>query len=233
MKAKELDIEIEEDTVITGDGSHTLKIKGHNEHYHSTFGAVEEAVHVYCKAGFRHISKTKKTIRLLEVGFGTGLNALVTILKALELDVKLKYTGIEPFPPKEEVIKKLNYSSIINDNSATKVWEFIHKKSTWNLTTYFNKDISLLKWHGKLQAFDSGEIKYNLVFFDAFAPMVQPDLWTKDIFNHILSMMEQGGVLVTYTSKGDVRRTLKHAGFKVQKLPGTVGKREMIRAERE
>ena len=216
--------------VRTDDGSHTIGLENVDEHYHSTFGALTESRHVFVKAGFDAAAQRFGEISLLEVGFGTGLNCLLTLIRAEQQRVKLSYTGIEPMPLSDQLLSGLNYPEIISDQSSHRWWNFINYGSQWNSRTNSGTEISLLKWEGRFEEFHAEGSLYNLVYFDAFAPDVQPELWRSEVFQKLATMMADGGILVTYSSKGIVRRALAEAGFTVQKIPGPSGKREMVRA---
>ncbi len=216
--------------VVTGDGSHSLFVKSLNEHYHSINGAVTESIHVFVEAGFEFVSNRFEHINVLEVGLGTGLNALLIMHRAEMKRINIHYTGIEPFPPDDEILKRLNYNSIINHPHIPELWEAIHYKARWMKEFRFPSGSSLLKWKGRAEDYNPTDPNVNLVCFDAFAPDVNPDLWELPLFLHIAAIVVKGGVLVTYSSKGSVRRALKSAGFNVEKIPGPAGKREMVRA---
>jgi len=211
----------------TLDGSPTLFVPALNEHYHSVNGAVSEAVHVFIKNGLDFIrSQRIKPVRILEAGMGTGLNVCLTFHHAHELHID--YTAIEPYPLDESVWKTLNYDEWIN----RKIFEAVHE-AEWERShplTGFHPVI-LKKLKTTLRDFHTEE-KFDLIYYDAFAPNVQPELWSTEIFAKIYGMMNDGGALVTYCAKGSVKRALKTVGFKVESLPGAVGKREMTRAHK-
>lgn len=216
--------------IITGDGSHTLFVPALQEHYHSTFGAVAESRHVFAEAGFNEAAKRFGVINLLEVGFGTGLNALLTLILADERSIPVHYTGIEPFPLTMDQIAVMNYPAAIDHPAAAHWWKLIHASAHWNTEYAFLNGSSLLKWQGRLEDFTATDPHYHLVYFDAFGPSVQPELWDDSIFLKLAAMVVPDGILVTYSSKGAVRRALVAAGFRVEKIPGPAGKREMVRA---
>ncbi|HRZ42301.1 MAG TPA: tRNA (5-methylaminomethyl-2-thiouridine)(34)-methyltransferase MnmD [Bacteroidales bacterium] len=216
----------------TADGSHTLFVPELNEHYHSVNGAVAESEHVFIGAGLSFATRQFKEIRALEVGFGTGLNALLAFAFAEANHLQLSYTGLEPNPPAAEILDKLNYRDLSIFPAIPLWWQRIHCLAPWDTTTAMGDLWSLTKCTSDLEDFGAPEGSFNLVFFDAFAPQVQPALWTAAMFQKIAGMLETGGILVTYSSKGEVRRNLKTAGFVVEKIPGPAGKREMVRAIR-
>jgi tRNA U34 5-methylaminomethyl-2-thiouridine-forming methyltransferase MnmC len=225
--------------IKTGDGSHSLFVEELNEHYHSVHGAIQESKHVFIEAGLKQISsslpeeKQHKTISILEVGLGTGLNALLTILENKQLKMKLSYSALEAFPLKQEVTSHLNYIDLLTDQIHSKeelrfFFDAIHV-SAWNQKVEIIPEFNLNKILNSLQQVQFQDT-YNLVYFDAFGPVVQPEMWSKDMFFKIYGAMKEQGILVTYCAKGIVKRTLKEVGFKIETLQGPPGKREMIRA---
>ena len=192
--------------ITTGDGSHTLFVPWLNEHYHSTFGAVSESLHVFIQAGFRFVIRDTSEVRLLEVGMGTGLNAMLTLEEADKENIRLQYTGVEPYPLPWEILGKLNYPAQCHTIQAGRWWQQIHKEANWNEWHSFTSNLALMKWRGFFEDFIPEHAgSYNLVYFDAFAPTVQPDLWEFQIFEKLAPWVEPGGVLVSYSSKGSFR----------------------------
>ena len=215
--------------IVSGDGSHTLFVPGLNEHYHSVFGAIAESRHIYINSGFNYLKDKKGNIRILEIGFGTGLNALVTFLEALKTKRIVEYTSVEKFPLNEEVISKLNYTEFIDYPGIKLLYEQIHH-SPWDQDVSLGTHFTLHKVHLALEDYIPEYQYFDLIYFDAFGPDVQPDMWTLEVFQKMAAGLKQGGVLVTYSTKGIVKRNLKEAGFKIEKLPGPAGKREIMRA---
>lgn len=213
----------------TADGSHTLFVPELNEHYHSTFGAIRESMHVFVDAGLNFIDQ-KGGLNILEVGFGTGLNTLLTAIEKQEQQIR--YRGIEAFPLENEVIQKLNFPQLIPYDGSDLIFDKIHQ-AEWGKESAITEGFTLTKTHTKIQEADLPESNFHLVYFDAFAPDVQPELWTKEIFGKIHAAMKPGGVLVTYSSKGLVKQNLRAAGFTVKRLPGPPGKNHMVRAEKK
>ena len=215
--------------IKTGDGSKTIRIVDWNEQYHSVHGAINEAVHVYIEAGLKFLisaDPTKKTIKLLEIGFGTGLNAFLTAVKIAGSDIKVEYTGIEGYPVQEEEILQLNYPELIGGNDD--IFHKIHQ-ATWSEKTEITNNFSLEKIECYFSEIDFVN-QFDLIYFDAFGPRVQPELWSEQQFLKMFKALKSNGTLVTYSSKGDVRRAMVAAGLKVEKIPGPPGKREMVRA---
>lgn len=212
--------------VTSGDGSHTLKVAELKEHYHSHKGALCESEHVFIKAGLEALQKDE--IRLLEVGFGTGLNALLSALNSSYHH--LEYHTLETFILEFETIEKLNYPELIGGENTGKLFREIHL-SNWNELVTINERFSIQKIHKRLQDFESTEL-FDLVYYDAFAPHAQPELWDLSIWQKLFEMINTGGTIVTYCAKGQVKRDMKAAGFDVESIPGPPGKREMTRARK-
>jgi tRNA U34 5-methylaminomethyl-2-thiouridine-forming methyltransferase MnmC len=214
--------------IMTNDGSHSIEIEGTNETYHSRFGAIGESEHVFIDAGLRPLLGTPETIHLFEMGFGTGLNMLLSFIEAEKNQQKIHYETIETSPLEEKFIASLNYCEQLQREDLKKTFRQLHY-SEWGKEVMISPYFSIKKIHGsfldhKFSAF------CRLVYYDAFAPNAQPELWTKEIFQKLFDHLSDPGSLVTYCSKGDVRRKMEAAGFIVQKLPGPKGKREMIKA---
>ena len=228
---------MERTLITTADGSHSLYVKELDEHYHSIHGAIQEAIHVFIKTGLHYIhDKHYQQLNILEIGFGTGLNALLTCLEAEKLKVKINYTGLEAFPLEENLLNELNYADLISDSlhnekSDTKrIFKHLHI-SEWEKEVTISKNFTLHKIKKTLQ-----EVKFSntfdLIFFDAFGPRVQPEMWTEELFYKIYSATKPNGCLVTYCAKGEVKRTLKKVGYTVETLPGPPRKREMVRGSK-
>lgn len=213
---------------MTDDGSHSLKRSDINEIYHSRFGAVTESMHIYIKAGYNKIKNNRNPINILEVGFGTGLNALLTFLDSSIENRMTNYIAYEPYPIEENIYHLLNYSGVLNlKNEDT--FRVFHTLS-WNTRHQVSPEFTFSKWKEKIEDSILPDNFYNLVYFDAFAPDIQPALWNEIVFSKIRKAMVKGGLLLTYSTKGIVKRNLKEAGFIIEKLPGPPGKREIIRA---
>jgi len=216
--------------IETKDGSFTMAVPEMKVTYHSVHGAIQESRHVFINAGLNYACgnlKVHDVLHLLEIGLGTGLNALLTLLETEETGCAIHYTAIEPFPLSLEEIALLNYCSQLKRVDRKDEFKRMHQ-CEWGKDVAISSLFSFHKTKESLLHF-SGE-KYHLVYFDAFAPASQPDLWTQSVFENIYQMLLPGGVLVTYCCKGDVRRAMLKAGFMVEKLSGPPGKREMIRA---
>ena len=215
--------------VITGDRSHTLFVPRLKEHYHSVFGAIRESRHVFIGAGFNCLAGKKTPVRLLEIGFGTGLNALLTYFEALKNNRAVQYTALEAFPLEPGIVQRLNYPELLDEPDAARIFLELHERP-WNRAVRLSGSFTLEKRWEKLEISVLPKGSFDLVYFDAFGPVVQPELWTPEIFEKLYRALDGGSILVTYSSKGEVRRAMKEAGFSVKKLPGPAGKREMTRA---
>lgn len=209
--------------ITTKDGSHSLYLKEIDETYHSRHGAFNESMHVFIKSGLEEIKN--KSVSILEIGLGSGLNAFLTLLEAQKKQIKINYTGIEKYPLNYETNALLNF---YKNNYEKLIFEKI-LKAEWNKETEIVNGSFILKIKDDIK---TATLKnyYDLVYFDAFAPDKQPEMWNLSIFQKINKQMNKGGILVTYSAKGSVRRTLIEAGFEVERIPGPPGKREMLRA---
>ncbi|TXD82029.1 tRNA (5-methylaminomethyl-2-thiouridine)(34)-methyltransferase MnmD [Subsaximicrobium wynnwilliamsii] len=216
--------------IITEDGSATIQIEDWNEQYHSVHGAIQEANHVYIKHGLlfcsEALSAEKKGISLLEIGFGTGLNAILSLLTAEALKLHINYVGVEGFPVSSEELQQLNYVEQLQMDKHR--FDRLHNCS-WEEPHAISEAFTLTK--KQLFFKDIAEVNaYDLIYFDAFGARVQPELWTEDIFKLMFDALRPNGVLTTYSAKGSVRRAMQAVGFEVERLAGPPGKREMLRA---
>lgn len=213
--------------IATGDGSSTIYIPEWNEHYHSSHGALQEAQHVFIANGLNR--RTEDYLTVFEMGFGTGLNALLTFFSTEKRNQYIHYIGLEAYPPTEEEWRAMNYADFSKDESAPQVYEALNL-AQWNKETPISEHFIVDKRHCKLQELELAASTVDLVYYDAFGPRVQPELWTTEMFERIYRWLAPGGILVTYCAKGQVKRDLKAVGFTVENLPGPPGKREMTRA---
>ena len=214
--------------ITTADGSSTIFLPEWNEHYHSKHGALQEALHVFIRHGFHRFTGENpgKEASILEIGFGTGLNALLTLIEAEKRKISVSYTGVEAYPVVSEEVERLNYSSISAGEDATEIFQKLHE-IPWEKETQISPFFTLQKkqmFFGEI----SEKEEYSFIYFDAFGPRVQPELWTEEIFQKMFSGLKSGGILTTYSAKGSVRRAMQAVGFKVERLPGPPGKREML-----
>lgn len=212
--------------MVTADGSTTIHIPEWDEQYHSKYGAIQEAKHVFIKNGLSLFSD--QDISILEIGFGTGLNCFITFLEAPKKNLNIDYVGVEAYPVVSEEVEKMNYVNQLNAIEFSAIFNQIHQQE-WEVKSDISPNFSLLK---RKQFFNdiNDENKFNLIYFDAFGARVQPELWTEEIFEKMYKALKTGGVLVTYSAKGSVRRAMLTVGFLVEKIPGPPGKREMLRA---
>lgn len=212
--------------VLTCDGSHTLFSDKIGEHYHSHFGAIGESQHIFINAGLNYFRNNfnRDRIRILEAGYGTGLNALLAYIWCNDNNIFAEYISYEPYPVHEDSIAQLNYPEVLSVDRA--LFLAMHSGA-------FVDDNKLFKLSVRNAFLEHSEIEensYDIVFYDAFSPEVQPELWTPEVFAKVYKAMRTGGVLTTYSCKGIVKRALKSAGFSIEKLPGPPGKREFLRA---
>ena len=213
--------------IETGDGSKTIYIPEWNEHYHSSHGALQEAQHVFISNGLN--TKTEDYLSIFEMGYGTGLNALLSYFSSEKRNQYIHYLGLEAFPPSEEEWKAMNYAEFSKDVDSLSIYEAMNT-APWDRETAISEHFVLDKRIAKIQELELEPQSLDLVYYDAFGPRVQPELWTEDIFKKIYHWLSPGGIFVTYCAKGQVKRDLKSAGFIVESLPGPPGKREMTRA---
>jgi tRNA U34 5-methylaminomethyl-2-thiouridine-forming methyltransferase MnmC len=211
--------------VLTSDGSHTIYVPELDEHYHSVHGAVQESEHIFIKSGYDFCKADP--LRIFEVGLGTGLNALLTAVKSLTGGRKVLYTAIERYPVDPHISGMLNHDRFAGTRGK-EISDLIFS-SPWGMEMKICENFSLRKINGNLIT-DSLKGEYDLIYFDAFGPDKQPEMWSPAIFRKISSVTAPGGILVTYSAKGQVKRDLTEAGFSVTLLPGPPGKRQIIRA---
>mgnify|MGYP001094197923 CR=1 FL=1 len=215
---------MKKELIITKDGSHSLFVPDLNETYHSVHGSISEAIHVFINSGL--LSHPKKKINILEIGFGTGLNTLLTLENIKNR--KIHYTSLEPYPISSEIYNKLNFHTVTNSNAET---FFKLHTSDWEEKVFISENFTLYKTQKKIQNFIS-EKKFDIIYFDAFSPEKQTEMWTTEVFEKCFDLLNKDGFLVTYCAKGIFRRTLKSVGFEVISLDGPPGKRQMTRANK-
>lgn len=219
---------------ITADGSHTILDPELKATYHSVHGAIQESRHVYIAAGLHHWMNNQPEaagLNILETGFGTGLNALLTLEATEKAPLNIHYHAIEPFPLNEQEFGDLNYCAVLRRTDLELQFRQMHF-AQGDEPVSVSPQFTLYRHCTMVQGFRQPQL-FGLVYYDAFAPGVQPELWTVEVFKNIFNQMLTGGILVTYCCKGDVRRALLAAGFRIEKIPGPAHKREMIRAVKE
>lgn len=212
----------------TADGSHSIYSEQFGVSYHSKYGAIQETQHVFIDAGLRLKAILQSKIDILDIGFGTGLNALMTCLEAKRRNLTVHYTAVEAFPISLEIAQSLNYGEALNDDAVNDVFMKMHE-ANWGETIQITEHFIFTKLEKKFQdlTFQSA---YDIIYFDAFAPSAQPELWQTPVLKIMYDALRPTGVLTTYCAKGEVKRTMKSIGFKIERLPGPPGKREMTRA---
>ncbi len=215
--------------VITKDGSHTLFVPDLNEHYHSIFGAIQESRHVFIREGLNNFNR--KSISIFEIGLGTGLNAMLTLLEAVRNNFRIEYFAIEKYPLDIETVYKLNYPELLKLNEKQKELFYTIHKAEWEKEITLSKNFRLTKIKNDITEFTIPFL-YDIVYFDAFAPGKQPEMWSIEVFQKIYSNLNRGGILTTYCSRGGVKRTLMSIGYQVESIPGPRGKREITRAHK-
>lgn len=212
--------------IETQDGSHSIFSEQFDVSYHSKYGAIQESLHVFIGAGLHHQINRKEQISVLDIGFGTGLNALLTYLETIAKNITISYEAIEAYPLDLSTALSLNYPSILGVN-AESVFHRLHS-SEWESSINISESFRFRKRKQFFQDISDQE-KFDVIYFDAFAPNAQPELWEAPLLSKMYAALKPNGVLVTYCAKGAVKRALKSIGFTIESLPGPPGKREMTR----
>ncbi len=215
--------------IQTRDGSTTIHIEEWDECYHSRFGAIQEAQHVFIKKGLSLFEND--AVAILEIGFGTGLNAFITFLEAPKLNQTINYVGIEAYPVSLEEAALMNYVAELDAENERPIFEKMHE-CHWEEKISFSDSFYLTKRKQFFADIDDKE-QFDLIYFDAFGYDVQPELWSTAIFQKMCDALKPKGILVTYAARGVIKRSMIEAGFTVEKLEGAPGKREMFRARKE
>lgn len=217
--------------ITTEDGSHSLFVPHLNEHYHSTHGAIQESRHVYIHTGFDACELQQ--IKVLEIGFGTGLNAFLTMLEAINTHKHVHYTTLELYPIEADSAKQLNYAQQLTDETKAPLFMALHQ-APWSEASEINPSFILNKVNTDFS--NPNNLKstslFDVIYFDAFAPEKQPEMWSQAIFDKLFSLSNPNAIITTYCAKGIVRRMLQSAGFTVERLPGPPGKREILRGRK-
>ncbi len=210
---------------LTEDGSHTLYLPEMDEAYHSLHGAIQESLYVYIEQGLIKLDTPK--LNILEIGFGTGLNLILSLAEATSRKLEVSYHAVEKYPLTRDEYIQLNYESILKEIPQG-LFMTIHE-SKWDEVVRISESFTIFKEHNDIRSMNPIG-PFDLVYYDAFAPQKQAHLWTEEIFMRIYKAMKPGALLLSYTSKGSVRRALISCGFSVERIPGPPGKRHMIRA---
>jgi tRNA U34 5-methylaminomethyl-2-thiouridine-forming methyltransferase MnmC len=219
---------LKREIIQTLDGSTTIHLQEWDECYHSKHGAIQEAQHVFIKNGLSLFENNH--VSILEIGFGTGLNAFITFLEAKKLNQTIDYVGVEAYPVSPDEVLSMNYVEELNATNESAIFKTMHD-SNWEEKISLSKDFSLTKRKQFFEAIDDIE-KFDLIYFDAFGYRVQPELWSTEIFKKMYNALKPNSVLVTYAARGVVKRSMIEVGFTVEKLAGPPGKREMFRARK-
>lgn len=217
------------EVITTRDGSSSIAIPEMQVTYHSIHGAMQESMHVFIKAGLHYAFERLSDVplRVFEMGFGSGLNASLTAIEAERQQQHIHYTSVEAYPLTAAEVSALNYGKALN---SEQLFEQLHQVP-WNQEVMINPFFTLEKQQIDFFNVETSQ-PIHIIYYDAFAPAAQPELWTQAVFEKLYGMLVSGGFLVTYCAKGDVRRAMQAARFTVCKLPGPLWKREMLRAAR-
>ncbi|MFV0502200.1 MAG: tRNA (5-methylaminomethyl-2-thiouridine)(34)-methyltransferase MnmD [Bacteroidales bacterium] len=227
-----MDIIDELEIIITEDGSSSLRRKDLGEGYHSSHGAIAESMHIFINSAlnyYKDLNPNQNRINILEIGFGTGLNALLSLSYCQENNIEIYYQSVEKYPLSYDIISKLNYGILVSNQE-----DFLKLHNTdWQKEEKIGENFILEKIEGNGENLDYKEDFFDIIYFDAFAPQFEENLWRERMFAKLYSSLKTGGILSTYCCKGDVKRALKSSGFKIEKLPGPKGKREILRAVKQ
>jgi tRNA U34 5-methylaminomethyl-2-thiouridine-forming methyltransferase MnmC len=214
--------------IITEDGSHTLYVPELNETYHSKFGAIQESTCVFIENGLNHLIDKQEQIDILEIGFGTGLNALLTFIQSQKFGTQINYTSLEIYPLPFELVLTLNYTTVLNTPQLQDLYLSLHQLPS-NANHMISNNFSFTKKELNVEDFKANQC-FDLIFFDAFAPEINANLWTENVLENMFLALRTNGILTTYCAKGAFKRTLKNIGFQITNPPGPKGKREITTA---
>lgn len=215
--------------IVTSDGSTSIHLPDWEESYHSKHGAIQEAKHVFIKNGLSLFKG--QSVSILEIGFGTGLNAFITFLESQLLNQMVDYVGVEGFPISSQEVLQMNYVNQLNATDFKAVFELFHL-CKWEENVTISNHFRLTKRNQLFNEIDDIN-QFDLIYFDAFGFRVQPELWSVEIFTRMYTSLKSGGILVTYACRGPIKRAMIEAGFQIEKLTGPPGKREMLRGRKE
>ncbi len=214
--------------VLTEDGSHTLFDSRFDQHYHSLHGSLQESYRIFIELGIGYFLHGTDKIRVFEMGLGTGLNALLTWQWAEQHQKYVHYVSVEAYPISEQEAGQLNYEVLVGQHGLAQIHQ-----AAWGTPIQLSPYFTFLKHQTLLQDYSAGGTLFDVVYYDAFAPRTQPELWTADTFSLVATFTSVGSALVTYCAKSDVQRALRSAGFRVEKHRGPWGKRDVLRGIRE
>ena len=222
--------QMERKIIQTSDGSSSVYLPEWDENYHSRHGAIQEAYHVFIKSGL-DLFKDSSSLSILEMGFGTGLNCMITYLEAIKRKLSIEYLGLEGYPLETKMIYELDHLAQLGAKNQSEAY---HKLilSDWDVPVQINEDFLLTKKEIMFEEYKDKDMA-DLIYFDAFGARVQPELWTESIFKKMYEALKENGVIVTYAAKGSVRRAMQAVGLRVERLPGPPGKREMLRGRKQ
>ncbi len=223
-----MDVKSDIKVITTQDGSHSLYSEQFGENYHSKYGAIQESLHVFIQAGLFYKFAMQDHVSVLGIGFGSGLNAFLTYLETFKREKSVYYEGVEAYPVPLEEAAKLNFPELLQSKDQKYIFDQMHQ-CEWDKDHQLNERFLFRKSLNRFENINVKE-KFDVVFFDAFAPSTQPELWESPVLSLMYDALKPGGVFVTYSAKGSVKRNLKGLGFTLENLPGPPGKREMIRA---
>ena len=210
--------------ISTESGEHSLYLPSMDETYHNRHGAISEGIHVFLEEGLSKLRS--KDIQIFEMGFGTGLNALLTCLYALQHEIEINYHALEAYPLEEKIYSQLNYPQFLAQQGVDKIFKDLHS-ATWETEVVIAQGFSVKKIKNTLDKVELKSQCYDLVYYDAFAPSKQAELWTEQAFRKMYDCLKPNGLLCTYSAAGQVKRSLKAVGFQLKHPPGANGKREM------
>jgi tRNA U34 5-methylaminomethyl-2-thiouridine-forming methyltransferase MnmC len=216
--------------ILTADGSHSIRLPEHDMGYHSKYGAITESRHIFIEDGFRFFENERYPLSIFEMGFGSGLNALLTLIEAEKSNRTIYYETIEKFPLEKQMVSSINFCKQLQRPDLHSAFKRLHQ-CNWDQEIDINPVFLFKKIKTGIESYFTQRI-FHIIYYDAFDASFQPELWTVEIFEKLFHLLFPGGILVTYSSKGEVRRALTAAGFIVNKLPGPKGKREITRAVR-
>jgi tRNA U34 5-methylaminomethyl-2-thiouridine-forming methyltransferase MnmC len=221
---------MDKEFVITEDGSHTIYLPEIDEHYHSIHGAIQESLHIYINQGLLQQSPQKE-LSILEIGFGTGLNAYLTFCYTCNREISVNYFSLEKYPLAEIEYMNLNYPQNVFPEYS-EIFEQMHRVD-WDAVIDISPKFKLQKIHADLLTFQfDSKPQFDIVYFDAFAPEKQPEMWSELILQKVAATVKKDGILVTYCAKGAVRRAFMAAGFQMERIPGPIGKKEILRGKK-